>query len=63
LDVAAIGVGEDEGYDVDDVLTGDRWPWKGGRAWVQLDPSKRAAHVFVLRKRIQRDRRVHSSGA
>jgi starch synthase (maltosyl-transferring) len=63
LDVAAIGVGEDEQFDVEDALTGDRWPWKGGRAWVQLDPSKRAAHVFVLRKRIRHDQRVHPSGA
>ena len=51
LDVAALGVGEDEEYDVEDVLTGERWPWRGGRAWVRLDPAREPAHVFAVRRR------------
>ena len=51
IDPATIGVGADEVYDVEDQLTGERWHWKGGRAWVQLDPSHRSAHVFVIRKK------------
>lgn len=51
MDPAAIGVGVDETYEVEDVLSGERWSWKGGRAWVRLDPQRQPAHVFVVRKR------------
>ena len=51
MDPATIGVGPEEIYDVEDQLTGERWHWQGGRAWVQLDPATRPAHVFVVRKK------------
>ena len=37
-------------YEVEDLLTGDRYEWHGGDNWVQLDPwNNQPAHVFAVR--------------
>jgi starch synthase (maltosyl-transferring) len=46
-----LGLGADEAYDVDDVLTDARWEWRGARNWVRLDPALMPAHVLVVRRR------------
>ena len=46
-----LGLGADEAYDVDDVLTGARWEWRAARNWVRLDPAVMPAHVLVVRRR------------
>ena len=33
---------------VADVLTGERYAWDGGRAFILLDPAKMPAHVLVV---------------
>jgi starch synthase (maltosyl-transferring) len=63
MDPPTIGVGADERYDVEDQLTGERWEWQGGRAWVQLDPARRPAHVFVVRKRMHGTHGIARNGA
>ncbi|MGF1425299.1 alpha-1,4-glucan--maltose-1-phosphate maltosyltransferase [Kitasatospora sp. LaBMicrA B282] len=48
LDAAALGLGEDEGFEVRDELGGARYRW--GRAnYVRLDPRRQVAHLFTVR--------------
>jgi starch synthase (maltosyl-transferring) len=47
----ALGVGEDELYDVDDLLTGTRYTWRGVRNYVRLDPAEQVAHVLHVKRR------------
>jgi starch synthase (maltosyl-transferring) len=51
LGLDELGLGADESYDVDDVLTDARWEWCGARNWVRLDPALMPAHVLVVRRR------------
>jgi starch synthase (maltosyl-transferring) len=46
LPLAALGRGADEALEVEDLLTGARYQWRGERAWVRLDPAERVAHVL-----------------
>jgi starch synthase (maltosyl-transferring) len=41
-----LGIGENEGYEMLDLLSGLRYTWRGRRNYVKLDPSERVAHVF-----------------
>jgi starch synthase (maltosyl-transferring) len=51
LDLAALGVTNDERYQVHDELSDARYFWTGSRAYVELDPNIMPAHIFqVLRK-------------
>jgi starch synthase (maltosyl-transferring) len=40
------GIGPDQPYVVQDLLTGERFTWRGRANWVRLDPTVRPAHVF-----------------
>jgi starch synthase (maltosyl-transferring) len=45
----ALGLGYDEGYLVEDLLTGARYGWRGSRNYVRLDPAVgQGGHVFRL---------------
>jgi starch synthase (maltosyl-transferring) len=46
-----LGIGESEGYEVLDLLTGSRYVWRGRRNYVKLDPTERVAHVFRVSRR------------
>jgi starch synthase (maltosyl-transferring) len=46
-----MGLGENEPYEVFDLLGGSRWVWRGRRNYVKLDPSERVAHVFRVTRR------------
>ncbi len=46
--LAKFGVAEDETYDVEDLLTGERFTWKGSANYVWLDPAERVGHVLRL---------------
>ncbi|MGZ4760400.1 MAG: maltotransferase domain-containing protein [Acidimicrobiales bacterium] len=46
LDLGALGLDAERPYDVHDLLGGDTYTWSGPRAWVQLDPGRRPAHLF-----------------
>jgi starch synthase (maltosyl-transferring) len=43
-----LGLGQDEPYLVEDLLSGQRYGWRGSRNYVRLDPSDRPGHVFRL---------------
>lgn len=44
--VGALGFGSDTEYQVEDLLTGARYTWRGARNYVRLDPGEQAAHVM-----------------
>jgi starch synthase (maltosyl-transferring) len=44
--IAELGFTEDEPFDVEDLLTGTRYTWRGTRNYVRLDPGERVGHVL-----------------
>jgi len=44
--VGDLGLGGDEPFEVEDLLTGARYVWRGGRNYVRLDPQREVAHVL-----------------
>lgn len=43
-----MGIGEDRSYDVEDLLTGERYTWQGVRNYVKLDPAVEPGHVLLV---------------
>jgi starch synthase (maltosyl-transferring) len=52
--ISDFGIAENEGYLVEDLITGERFYWRGARNFVMLDPHHRPAHIFRLRRQIGR---------
>jgi starch synthase (maltosyl-transferring) len=48
VDLAALGLSGDSDYIVEDLLTGERYPWRGARNYVRLDPEQRPAHILSI---------------
>jgi len=48
--LAAWGIGEKETYQVEDLLTGERFSWTGERNFISLNHHTRPAHVFRVRR-------------
>jgi starch synthase (maltosyl-transferring) len=48
--LADFGLGENDPYHVEDLLTGERFSWRGSRNFIALDPHHRPAHVFRVRR-------------
>ncbi|HVY28139.1 MAG TPA: alpha-1,4-glucan--maltose-1-phosphate maltosyltransferase [Polyangiaceae bacterium] len=46
--LGAYGIGQNEAYEVTDLLTGTRYTWRGSRNYVRLDPTERVAHLFRI---------------
>jgi starch synthase (maltosyl-transferring) len=44
--VEELGLAAGERYAVEDLLTGERFEWRGARNYVRLDPAERVGHVF-----------------
>jgi starch synthase (maltosyl-transferring) len=53
LELEALGLDPDRPYQVHDVLSEQRYQWRGGRNFVMLDPARLPAHVFVLRRHLR----------
>ena len=49
--IGALGIEANEAYEVNDLLTGTRYTWRGSRNYVRLDPSERVAHLFRINRR------------
>jgi hypothetical protein len=49
--LAALGRGSGEDLEVEDLLTGACYRWRGERAWVRLDPAVQVAHVLRVAPR------------
>jgi starch synthase (maltosyl-transferring) len=48
LPLSELGLSEDEAFDVEDLLSGERYRWRGATNFVRLDPSERVGHLFRL---------------
>ena len=44
--IAEMGIGADDAYVVEDLLTGARYTWRGARNYVRLDPAQQPGHLF-----------------
>lgn len=53
LDLSALDLEEDQTYQVHDLLSEQRYQWRGRRNYVMLDPHRMPAHVFRLRRRVR----------
>ena len=56
LDVAALKIDPDQPYQVHDLLSDQRYIWRGRYNYVLLDPQRAPAHVFRLRRRVRSER-------
>jgi starch synthase (maltosyl-transferring) len=56
LDLAALGLPADAPYQMDDLLSGARFLWRGPRNYVALDPAGTAAHLFRIRRKVRTER-------
>ena len=45
----SFGLGEHQAFEVEDLLTGEKFQWKGRRNYVHLAPGERAGHIFRIR--------------
>jgi starch synthase (maltosyl-transferring) len=50
LDLRRLGLDESTPYQVHDLLSDQRYPWRGRRNYVMLDPGRMPAHVLKLRR-------------
>jgi starch synthase (maltosyl-transferring) len=51
LDLGALGLRDDQYYEVHDELGGGTWVWQGAANYVRLDPAQQPAHVLSVRPR------------
>jgi starch synthase (maltosyl-transferring) len=56
LDLSALGLEEDQPFQVHDQLSDQRFQWKGGRNFIRLDPRQMPAHIFKLRRHLRSER-------
>jgi starch synthase (maltosyl-transferring) len=45
-----LGLTHEQPYEMEDLLTGERYVWRGEWNWVRLDPASAVAHVLRLRR-------------
>jgi starch synthase (maltosyl-transferring) len=48
-----LGIAEDRAYEVEDLLSGERYLWNGPRNYVELHPEQRAGHILRIRRRLK----------
>jgi starch synthase (maltosyl-transferring) len=56
LDLEALGLAEDQPFQLHDELSDARYLWQGRRNYVELDPGALPAHVFRIRRRALTER-------
>jgi starch synthase (maltosyl-transferring) len=56
LDIEELNFAADQPYQVHDLLSDQRYVWRGRRNYVLLEPQRAPAHVFRLRKRIRSEK-------
>ncbi len=50
LDLTALGLSPDDGFQVHDLLGGASYAWRGSRNFVELSPSQAPAHILEVRR-------------
>jgi starch synthase (maltosyl-transferring) len=56
LDIDALNFAADQPFQVHDLLSEQRYLWRGRRNYILLDPQRSPAHVFRLRRRVRSER-------
>lgn len=56
LDLDRLGLDPEHPYEVHDLISDERYPWHGARNYVELDPHKVAAHIFLVRSTLRTER-------
>jgi starch synthase (maltosyl-transferring) len=51
-----LGLGQDEAFQVHDLLTNARYLWQGHRNYVELNPHSIPAHIFRVNRRVRSER-------
>jgi starch synthase (maltosyl-transferring) len=55
IDLNAFGIAADLPYQMHDLLSDQRFVWRGARNYVMLDPHRMPAHVFKVRRHVRRE--------
>ncbi len=53
LDLRRLGIAMDEPYQVHDLLSEQRYQWRGTHNFIQLDPRRIPAHIFLIRRHVR----------
>ncbi len=56
LQLEALGVGPDQGFQAEDVLTGTRYLWRGTKNFVEINPATMPVQIFRLRRYLRTER-------
>jgi starch synthase (maltosyl-transferring) len=51
IPLADLGLSPEQPFDVEDLLTGERYVWRGARNYVRLDPSDKVGHLLRVGSR------------
>jgi starch synthase (maltosyl-transferring) len=55
LPLNELGIAEDRGYDVEDLLTGARYLWNGPRNFVELNPLHMQGHILRIHRSVKKE--------
>jgi starch synthase (maltosyl-transferring) len=56
LDIERLNFSTDQPYQVHDLLSDQRYIWRGRRNYVLLEPQRAPAHVFRLRRHVRSEK-------
>ena len=56
IDLRSLGLPAETTFQMDDLLSGSRFLWRGPRNFVSLDPQHAPAHIFRVRRRVRTER-------
>ena len=56
IDLRSLGLPAETTFQMDDLLSGARFLWRGPRNFVSLDPQHSPAHIFRVRRRVRTER-------
>ena len=56
IDLRSLGLPTETAFQMDDLLSGARYLWRGARNFVSLDPQHSPAHIFRVRRRVRTER-------
>ncbi|HVW69815.1 MAG TPA: alpha-1,4-glucan--maltose-1-phosphate maltosyltransferase [Steroidobacteraceae bacterium] len=56
IDLRSLGLPAETTFQMDDLLSGARFLWRGPRNFISLDPQHAPAHIFRVRRRVRTER-------
>jgi starch synthase (maltosyl-transferring) len=56
IDLRSLGLPAETTFQMDDLLSGARFLWRGSRNFASLDPQHSPAHIFRVRRRVRTER-------